>query len=95
MSSHGDSVVSGAGSRAVLKSSSAQIIWAQVVPALDGALMTMSPSRKAKPSHRALSSIDEVTRRWHLETVALPPSAVAYVRVVEFLRAHTRHGVAP
>src|SRR4051812_46963844 len=36
--------------------SSAQIIWTQVVPNFIGALMMMSPSRKAKSCQRALSA---------------------------------------
>ncbi len=55
-SSQGDSVPSGAGSSGVWKTSSAQIICIHVVPLFDRVLMTMSPGRKANPSHRALSS---------------------------------------
>lgn len=59
MSSHGDRVVSGAGRFGSWKTSSAQIIWVHVVPDLDGALITMSPSRNANPIQRSLSSIDD------------------------------------
>jgi hypothetical protein len=57
MSSHGERAVSGAGSSGVPKTSSAQIIWARVVPHLDGVLTTMSSGRNGKPSHRLLSVI--------------------------------------
>jgi hypothetical protein len=56
MSSHGDKVVSGAGSCGVWKTSRAQIICVQVVPDFDGALITMSSGRNSNPSQRALSS---------------------------------------
>jgi hypothetical protein len=55
-SSQGDSSPSGAGSRGVWNTSSAQIICIQVVPLLDRVLITMSPSRNGNPDHRALSS---------------------------------------
>ncbi len=55
-SSHGEIAVNGAGSSSVWNTSSAQIICTQVVPLFDRVLMTMSPSRNAKPSHRPLSS---------------------------------------
>jgi hypothetical protein len=44
------------GSSGVWKISSAQIICIQVVPVLRRVLITMSPGRKRKPSHRPLSS---------------------------------------
>lgn len=58
-SSHGDSSDSGAGSFEVWKTSSAQIICIHVVPLLDRVLITMSPWRIGKPTHRALSSSSE------------------------------------
>jgi hypothetical protein len=36
------------------------MVWIQVVPCLERVLTTMSPARKTKPAHRALSSSDEV-----------------------------------
>ncbi len=58
-SSHGDRSAIGAGSSGVPKIRSAQIICVHVVPCLVRVLITMSPSRKANPSHRPLSSSDE------------------------------------
>jgi hypothetical protein len=55
MSNHGDKVVSEAGSSGVWKISNAQIICIQVVRHFDGVLMTMSPGRHVKRSHRELS----------------------------------------
>ncbi|GAA4606549.1 hypothetical protein GCM10023107_77050 [Actinoplanes octamycinicus] len=55
MSSQGDRLVSGPGRAGVRKISRAQIICIQVVPHFDGALITMSPGRSAKPCHRVLS----------------------------------------
>ena len=56
LSSHGESCQSGSGRSGVWKISSAQIICIQVVPVLRRVLITMSPGRKRKPSHRPLSS---------------------------------------
>ncbi len=70
LSSHGEYQPTGLSSSGVWKMSSAQIICTHVVPVLDRVLITMSPSRNGKPSHRALSSSGEtyltvfpVTRR--------------------------------
>jgi hypothetical protein len=59
-SSHGDSSGSGAGRSGVWNTSRAQIICIHVVPLFERVLITMSPSRKAKPSQRALSSSADV-----------------------------------
>ena len=53
---HGESVVSGAGSRGVPNTSSAQIICIHVVPDFERVEITMSPRRKRKEAQRALSS---------------------------------------
>jgi hypothetical protein len=55
MSSHGDSRDNGSGKADDWNTSSAQIICSQVVPDLDGVLITMSSGRNTKPSHRVLS----------------------------------------
>ena len=47
------------GSSGVWKTKRAQIICSHVVPVLDRALMTMSPSRNGNPIHRELSSSGE------------------------------------
>ena len=60
---HGDIRASGAGNSGAWKMSNAQIICSQVVPCLERALMTMSPSRWANCSHRALSSSGDAYRR--------------------------------
>ncbi len=58
-SSQGDSSASGAGNSGVRSTSSAQIICIQVVPLLERVLITMSPGRRGKSRHRALSSSGE------------------------------------
>jgi len=59
-SSHGESYASGAGSSGSWNTSRAQIICIHVVPLLERVLITMSPTRKGKPSQRALSSSGDV-----------------------------------
>jgi hypothetical protein len=54
-SGHGDRSASGAGSSALWKISSAQIICIHVVPCLERVLITMSPGRGSNANHRALS----------------------------------------
>ena len=59
-STHGDSSASGAGGSGSWWINRSRIVCTQVVPCLDRVLTTVSPSRKAKPSQRPLSSSAEV-----------------------------------
>src|SRR3954470_16823526 len=70
MSSQGETFDIGAGSSGPSKTSNATSRCIHVVPHFGGVLMTMSPSRKRNPSHRALSA---TTDRWRARwTIGLP-----------------------
>src|SRR6476660_786867 len=74
-SSHGERSAIGAGRSGVPKTSSATMLCIHVVPCFVRVLITTSPSRSAKPSHRPLSSSDDVYRYGGAVTTA--PSAQA------------------
>ncbi len=59
-SNQGESAFSRSGRSGVPNTRSRQIIWTKVVPDLERVLTTMSPGRKEKSPHRALSSSAEV-----------------------------------